>query len=78
LQLLKGEILLAPAVRSAVLHQIMEWNPLKISNTDDIIDPIGYVDEIMQEYPELIVKNIFDVDSEPVDAAHASTLALPF
>jgi hypothetical protein len=36
------------------------------------------VDEIMQEYPELIVKNIFDVDSEPVDAAHASTLALPF
>ena len=78
LQLLKGEILLAPAVRSAVLHQIMEWNPLKISNTDDIIDPIGYVDEVMQEYPELIVKNIFDVDSEPVEAAHAGTLVLPF
>lgn len=56
----------------------MEWNPLKINNTDDIIDPIGYVDEILQEYPELIVKIIFDVDSEPVDASHSDTLALPF
>ena len=78
LQLLKGEILLHPSIRSKVLTQIMEWNPLKINNTDDIIDPIGYVDEILQEYPELIVKNIFDVDSEPTESAHADTLALPF
>ena len=78
LQLLKGEILLHPSIRSKVLTQIMEWNPLKINNKDDIIDPIGTVDEILQEYPELIVKNIFDVDSEPTESAHADTLALPF
>jgi hypothetical protein len=60
------------------LSQIMDWNPLKINNTDDIIDPIGYVEELMRDYPHLIVKNIFDVGSDQVDGSHSSTLALPF
>jgi hypothetical protein len=78
LRLISGEIYLHPNVRSKVLSQIMDWNPLKISNVDDIIDPIGYVDELMREYPHLIVKTIFDVDSENVSATHADTLALPY
>lgn len=78
LRLISGEIYLHPDVRSKVLSQIMDWNPLKISNVDDIIDPIGYVDELMREYPHLIVKTIFDVDSENVSACHADTLALPY
>ena len=78
LRLISGEIYLHPNVRSKVLSQIMDWNPLKISNVDDIIDPIGYVDELMREYPHLIVKTIFDVDSENVSASHADTLALPY
>lgn len=78
LRLLSSEIYLHPSIRSQVLHQITEWNPLKINNKDDIIDPIGYVEEVMRDYPEFIVKNIFDVDSEPVDASHSDTLALPF
>lgn len=78
LRLLSAEIYLHPSIRSQVLHQITEWNPLKINNTDDIIDPLGYVEEVMRDYPEFIVKNIFDVDSEPVDASHSDTLALPF
>lgn len=78
LRLLSSEIYLHPAIRSQVLHQITEWNPLKINNKDDIIDPLGYVEEVMRDYPEFIVKNIFDVDSEPVDASHSDTLALPF
>jgi hypothetical protein len=56
----------------------MDWNPLKINNTDDIIDPIGYVEELMRDYPELIVKNIFDVDLSTGTAAHSDTLSLPF
>lgn len=78
IKLLKGEIYLAPQVRSKVLSQAMIWNPLKIDNEDDIIDPIGYVEEVMQEYPELIVKNIFDMDSHTADATHADNLLLPF
>lgn len=70
LKLLAGEIYLGPETRSLVLSQIMEWNPLKIDNTDDIIDPIGYVDELLQKYPHLIVKNIFDVEAGAVQATH--------
>ena len=78
LQLLAGEIYLHPSVRSLVLNQIQEWNPLKTDNTDDIIDPIGYVDEIMKDYPELIIKNTFDTESFVGDSSHSSSLALPF
>jgi hypothetical protein len=56
----------------------MDWNPLKVNNVDDIIDPIGYVEEVLQQYPELIIKNIFDVDSYVGDASHGDSLALPF
>ncbi len=56
----------------------MDWNPLRINNTDDIIDPIGYVEELMRDYAHLIVKNIFNVDAEHVEGAHSSSLPLPF
>lgn len=79
LRLIAGEILLHPSVRSHVLNQAMEWKPLKINNTDDIIDPIGYVEEVEKLYPEHIVKHIFDVDAHEVVASHSSSnLALPF
>jgi hypothetical protein len=78
LRLLAGEIYLHPEVRSTVLAQIMDWNPLRINNTDDIIDPIGYVEELMRDYAHLIVKNIFNVDAEHVEGAHSSSLPLPF
>lgn len=72
------EMYLGPKVRSRYLAQAMEWNPLKTDNKDDIIDPPGYVEEVMQLYPEFIVKNTFDVLEESVSAAHESDLALPF
>ena len=78
LRVMASEIYLHPRVRSQVCSQVMEWNPLKTDNKDDIIDPIGYVEELMKEYPHLIVKNIFDVDSMPAESSHVGTLALPF
>lgn len=78
LRVLAAEIYLHERIRSSVLHQISEWNPLKINNTDDIIDPLGYVEEIMKNYPHLIVKTTFDVDSQPVESSHVDTLAIPF
>lgn len=78
IRVLKGETGLHPRVRSLVISQTVDWNPLKVNNTDDIIDGIGYVEEVMREYPELIVKNIFDTESSSAAAAHSEHLALPF
>jgi hypothetical protein len=78
LSLIAGEIYLAPAVRSVVISQIIEWNPMVISNTDDIIDPIGYVDEMMQTYSGLMVKTTFDTDSYAGTSYHADVAECPF
>jgi len=78
LSLIAGEIYLAPAVRSVVISQIIEWNPMIISNTDDIIDPIGYVDEMMQTYSGLMVKTTFDTDSYAGTSYHADVAECPF
>jgi len=73
LGLLAGDIYLAPATRSLVLTQALEWNPMKIDNKDDIIDPIGYVDELLQNYGAACVKNIFDTESYATEAYHGLT-----
>lgn len=78
LQLLSSEIYLHPDVRSLVLSQIMDWNPLKTDNTDDIIDPIGYVAEVLENYAEFIIKTTFEFDNFSGTSAHGSDLALPF
>lgn len=78
-KLVAGEILLHPTIRSLVVSQIVDWNPLKQNNRDDIIDPIGYVEEVMQEYPDIIVRDIFDLQEDRnLEASHSSDLALPF
>lgn len=78
LAVLAGDIYLAPAVRSLVLAQAVDWNPLKINNKDDIIDPIGYVEEVMKDYGPLITKQIFDTDDFSGAAVHTDSLAIPF
>lgn len=78
IRVLKSQTYLHPAVRSRVLSQITEWNPAKIDNTDDIIDPLGYVEEVMQQYSHLAVKQIFAEDTESPGAAHTADIALGF
>jgi len=78
LRLLKGEIYLHPQVRSLVIQQITTWNPAKIDNVDDIIDPIGYCEEVEQNYGHLAIKMVFDTESAGVSASHSETLGLPF
>lgn len=78
LRIMSSELYLHPSVRSLVISQIVDWNPLKVTNTDDIIDPLGYVEEVTKTYGHLIVKNIFNVDSESYVASHSADLALPF
>jgi hypothetical protein len=78
LSLIAGEIYLGAEVRSTVLAQASEWNPMTTNNTDDIIDPIGYVDEMMKTYPELMTKTTFDMDSFTVESYHNSTTGISF
>lgn len=76
LRLLAGEIYLHPSVRSLVLSQIVDWNPMKIDNKDDIIDPIGYCEEMEQKYGHLMVKQVFDIADYDTGASHSE--GLPF
>jgi hypothetical protein len=77
-KVLAGEVLLHPSVRSLVVSQYVDWNPLKTNNKDDIIDPIGYVEEVLQNYGPLAQRAIFEIRDVSVKAAHTSDLALPF
>lgn len=73
------QIYLHPNIRSLAIAQYTAWEPLKINNKDDLIDGIGYAEEIRREYPELIVRNIFDTsNSSQSRAAFTEDLALPF
>ena len=78
-KLLAGEIYLHPNTRSLVISQIVDWNPLKVNNTDDIIDPIGYVGEVLQEHGELIIRDIFNSHSDDItEAAHTDDIEMAF
>jgi hypothetical protein len=76
IRLLKGTTYLHPRVRSLVISQIVEWVPSKTNNTDDIIDLLGYVEEVLQEYGHIMVKQIFSEDDYAIEASHSTTSVL--
>jgi hypothetical protein len=79
-RLIAGEIYLHPNIRSIVMSQIIEWNPGTMNNTDDIIDPIGYVEQMQQEYGLECIRNDFFQIAEEASckAAHTDDILLPF
>ena len=50
-----GEIFVDPAVRSEVYLQIMQFNPLRRDNTDDILDLLAYAPKVLEMYGEHVV-----------------------
>lgn len=78
LRWLKSELFVASTVRSLVINQVMSWNPLKVDNVDDIIDPIGYMEEFVRDYGDLMIKMVFDTDDYGGPASHTRDIALPF
>lgn len=52
--LLKGLILLHPTVRSRVIYQIVHWNPLKLHNTDDILDLLAWIFRAIELYGNMM------------------------
>jgi len=77
--LLSGKILLHKSVRSAVVYQITQWNPLKTNNKDEILDLIAYIYKAMEIYPDWMPLLISDtVEDMMPESSHTGTLALPF
>lgn len=50
-----GEIFIAPETRSAVVTEILQFNPLKRDNTDNILDLLTYAPKVLSEFAEFIV-----------------------
>lgn len=78
-KLLSGTNYLYKEVRSQVIYQITQWNPLKRDNKDDVLDIGAYMDEVMQLYSEhvplLLLANA--VESFP-EGSHTADLAIAF
>lgn len=49
-QLNRGEIMIADPVRSKVIKQIVEWNPMKVNNTDGLLDILAYMTKTVELY----------------------------
>lgn len=56
--LLAGEILLHPDVRSRVIYQIANWNPMKRYNSDGILDLLAHVPKVVEENGALLQTDI--------------------
>lgn len=77
LKFIKGEMYLHPAVRSLYVDQISTWDPTKVTNKDDIIDPPGYVDEVTQKYGEFISKLLI-LTEDDTDGAQSDSIGMIF
>ena len=77
--LVTGKILLHKDVRSAVIYQATQFNPLKTKNKDDLLDILAYIFAVIEEHgpllPLLIVENW---ENEVPEAAYDDTLELDF
>jgi hypothetical protein len=51
----KGEIFVAPECKAEVHLQIVEFNPLKKNNIDDVLDLMCYAPKVLEMFPHLIV-----------------------
>jgi hypothetical protein len=77
-RMFKGEVLLHPCIRSRVLSQLNAWNPTKLHNTDGLIDLVGYVEYVQQNYADDMIRKDFEqiVDGSPVSAAHTDDIEM--
>lgn len=67
-ELTSGELLLHPSVRSQVVHQITNWNPLKRDNDDGILDVLSYGRKVVELYAPAIMcdDSILMIEGESV------------
>lgn len=49
-----GEMFVHPDVKSAVINQIIHWNPLRRNNTDGILDLLSYMPRVLELYGPML------------------------
>jgi hypothetical protein len=54
----KGEIILAEAVRPAVINQIVSFNPMKTNNVDGLLDLLTYAPKVIELYGPFILSSL--------------------
>jgi hypothetical protein len=73
-QLMAGETLLHPSVKSQVVHQIANWNPIKRDNEDGILDLLAYAHRVLELYGAQLMTDFsldyHDGDKAGVDEEH--------
>lgn len=67
-----SEILVHDSVRAKVVHQIVNWNPMKRDNVDGILDILTYSTKMLEDYGYLMAT---DADIEVQEATAAKVLA---
>lgn len=78
-KLLTGKNLLGKECRAAVIYQIVQWNPLKRDNVDELLDIGAYMDDVMNLYPEWVPLLVLDAATSTTAAAsHTFDLGLAF
>jgi len=50
-----GEVFISPECKSEVFLQIMQFNPLRRDNADDILDLLTYAPKVLEMYGEFVV-----------------------
>lgn len=50
-----GELFIDPVVSGEVFLQIMQFNPLRRDNTDDVLDLLAYAPKVLELYGEFVV-----------------------
>lgn len=67
--LTQGELALHDDVRSRVVHQIVNWNPMKRDNVDNILDLLSYSPRVLELYSMEMMSDIeaFVIDSQASD-----------
>jgi hypothetical protein len=69
-------LMLHPRVKSAVIHQIVHYNPLKAKNIDDILDLLSYGHPAIQQYGIQLLKP-FEIQNQST-ASFSDTLEIAF
>jgi hypothetical protein len=73
----KDRIHLHPSVRSQVTHQITYFDPLKASNTDDILDMLAYLWQVLNTHRHMLLRPL-EMMFEENEASFSGDLQLEF
>jgi len=78
--MLAGKLLLHRDTRSAAIYQITQWNPLKTSNKDDILDVLAYAPKVLNLYPTELLLDVTDesISEDFETASFAEDLKIDF